>query len=403
MTLSTTKQTVPLGLLFSTTGTYGSVGQAMLSGSLLAIEEIAADKQFDFAFEPVIADPGGDLSRYTELAQTILEDRSVTHVVGCYTSSSRKEVVPVFERANALLWYPSHYEGFECSDNVIYVGSSPNQHIVPLAGYMLSVYGNRIYTIGSNYVWAWESNRVMRDIVETHGGELLAERYLSLDDTDVEWIVDEIRALKPDFIFSTLIGASTHAFLNRYSEAVRQGELGDCPAPPIASCNLSETELQHVDPQARAGHFSSSVYFQSIISPANSLFVSQYKARFGAANVTSVDAEASYNAVHLLARAIQKAGKHDVASIREAITECTFDAPQGCVRVDPGNFHCVLTPRLGRSEENGQFEVIMGGHSPLSPDPYLAWFDAKHDVDAWSVFKDSSNASEAATPAQVVK
>jgi branched-chain amino acid transport system substrate-binding protein len=402
MTLSTMKQTIPLALLCSTTGTYGPVGQAMLSGALLAIEEVATDIQFEFAFEPIIADPGGDLVRYAELAQNLLEDRSVTHVVGCYTSSSRKEVVPVFERANALLWYPSHYEGFECSDNVIYVGSSPNQHIVPMAGYMLSAHGNRIYTIGSNYVWAWESNRVMRDIIETHGGQVLAERYLSVDDIDVGWIVDEIRALKPDFIFSTLIGASTRALLNRYTQAIRQGAFGDCPAPPIASCNLSETELQFVDPVARAGHISSSVYFQSIAGRANTQFVSQYQARFGAGSVTSVDAEASYNAVHLLARAICKAGTPNVARVREVIGDCEFDAPQGTVRIDPSNFHTVLTPRLGRSVANGQFEIILGAHTPLTPDPYLAWFDAKRDVHDWSEKGDAWGAAQAAN-LQVVK
>lgn len=403
MTLSTMKQTIPLGLLCSTTGSYGPVGQAMLSGALLAIEEIAADSQFEFAFEPIVADPGSNLGRYAELAQTLLEDRSVTHVIGCYTSSSRKEVVPVFERANALLWYPSHYEGFECSDNVIYVGSAPNQHIIPLAGYMLSAHGNRIYTVGSNYVWAWESNRVMRDIVETNGGHVLAERYLSVDDTDLDWVIDEIRALKPDFIFMTLIGTSTRTFLNRYAKAARQGAFGECAVPPIASCNLSEDELQFVEPEARAGYISSSVYFQGIPGRANKHFVSQFQARFGAASVTSVDTEAAYIAVHLLARAIRKAGSPNVARVRAVIGECSFEAPQGTVRVDPDNFHSILTPRLGRSNANGQFEVVFGANTPQKPDPYLVWFDAKRDVHDWSANGSVWTTAQPAMPLRVVK
>jgi len=386
MTVPTTpKPAIPLGLLCSTTGTYGAVGQTMLAGALLAIEEIAADPQFDFAFEPVIANPGGDLGQYVERTQALLEDRSVTHVIGCYTSSSRKEVVPLFERANALLWYPSHYEGFECSDNVIYVGSSPNQHIVPLAGYLLSVHGNQVYTIGSNYVWAWESNRVMRDIVETDGGRLLAERYVPVDDVDLDWVIEEIIALKPDFIFTTLIGASTRALLNRYAQAVQRGDFGEGPVPPISSCNLSETELQAVDPQARAGHLSSSVYFQSIDSPANRAFVTAYQARNGSGSVTSVDTESYYNAVHLLARAIRACGSANVARVRDAVGQCPFNAPQGQVRIDPDNYHTYMTPRLGRSNAAGQFELVLSAEQPLKPDPYLVWFDAKRDVRAWSV------------------
>jgi branched-chain amino acid transport system substrate-binding protein len=384
MTLSATKQTIPLGLLCSTKGTYSPVGQALQSGALLAIEEIAGDDQFDFAFDPIIADPGGSLEKYVELTRELLEERSVTHVVGCYTSSSRKEVVPLFERANALLWYPTHYEGFECSDNVIYVGSSGNQHIVPLAGYMLSSHGNQVYTIGSNYVWAWESNRVMRDIVETNGGRVLSERYLSVDDVDVEWVIQEIRALKPDFIFSTLIGASTRALLNSYAKAVHRGDFGEGPIAPITSCNLSEAELQVVDVDARAGHISSAVYFQSIDSPTNHAFVKQFKARFGAASVTSVDAESSYIAVHLLARAIRSCGSANVARVRECISGCVFEAPQGTVHVDPDNYHCYLTPRFGLSNADGQFGIISYADQPIKPDPYLVWFDAKRDIRAWS-------------------
>ena len=95
----------------------------------------------------------------------MLAEQGLVHVVGCYTSSSRKEVLPLFEKHDGLLWYPSHYEGFESSDNVVYTGAAPNQHIVPLAEHLLRHYGTSAYCLGSNYIWAWENNKIMREAV----------------------------------------------------------------------------------------------------------------------------------------------------------------------------------------------------------------------------------------------
>lgn len=361
-------------------GTYGSIGRTMLSGALLAVNEIASDPTYDFTFKPLVRDPGGNLARYFSLCQELLHEHAVTHVVGCYTSSSRKEVVPLFERANALLWYPSHYEGFECSENVIYVGASPNQHLAPLSDYMMSTHGKRIYAIGSNYVWSWESNRVMREIAEVRGGRLLAERYVPVGATDVKWIVEEIRALKPDFVFSSLIGASVPALLHANVESLCEAHIPLSDAPPIASCNLCEMGLQAVRGEARVGHICSSVYFQSIESAANRAFVERYRSRYGPASITSADGEASYIAVHLLAEAIRACGTTNVNRVREIVSTCRLDAPQGPVRIDPENQHSYLTPRLGRSMKNGQFEIMYTSEGPVKPDPYLAWFDAGHDA-----------------------
>ncbi|MGA2128428.1 MAG: transporter substrate-binding protein, partial [Xanthobacteraceae bacterium] len=120
-----------IGLLFSTTGPYGTIGRAMQNGSLLAIDEINADPSFAFALEPVAVNPDGRNSNYAEMAARLLTAERLVHIVGCYTSSSRKEVLPYFEKYDGLLWYPSHYEGFESSDHIIYTGAAPNQHIIP--------------------------------------------------------------------------------------------------------------------------------------------------------------------------------------------------------------------------------------------------------------------------------
>lgn len=347
----------------------------MLNGVLLALEEVNAEASFDFQFDAAIADPGGDTAAYRTVCEDILRDRSVRHVVGCYTSSSRKEVIPAIEKFDALLWYPSHYEGFESSNNVIYTGASPNQHIIPLLGYMLREGGRRIYCVGSNYIWAWENNRILREVVQSCGGTVLAEKYLPVGSLDIDRIIREIQMLRPDFVFNTLIGESSYAFYRTYAEVdFGLGRLGSAGIP-ITSCSLSEPELLSIGGRAAAGHIASSVYFQSVARPQNRRFVESYRRRFGSAKVTSADAEASYVAVILLAEAIRAAGSTDIEDVKKALNSCRLDAPQGPVWIDPENNHAYLTPALGRSRSDGQFDLIWQADEPAKPDPYLVWFD----------------------------
>lgn len=374
------KTGVRIGLMCSTTGPYQSIGNAMLCGALLAIERVSGDPRFAFFFEPDVVNPAGDLAQYYTLSQSLLES-GIRHVVGCYTSSSRKEVLPLFERRDGLLWYPSHYEGFECSDNVIYVGASPNQHIVPLISYLMSAVGKRAYCVGSNYVWPWESNRVMREILEANAGDVICERYLPIGSTDVEQIIEEVERLRPDFVFSSLIGESGQALVSAYGQAQITGRIPR--SIPLASCTLSEEELKAVEGVARAGHICSSVYFQSIETSANADFVSDIKKRFGSELVTSADAEASFIAVLLLAEAIHHAGSDDVQLVKRSAPQCPLDAPQGRVWIDAENYHCYLTPRLGISNSDGGFEILANAAEPQKPDPYLTWLDMRKVIDGW--------------------
>lgn len=368
---------MPLGIVFSVTGSYRTVGQEMLNGARLAIEEINNSPDFDFAFEPTIRDPGGDAAAYRAHCEEILRRRGIRHIVGCYTSSSRKEVIPAIEKYDALLWYPSHYEGFETSGNVIYTGASPNQHIVPLLRYMLREHGRRVYCVGSNYIWAWENNRILREIVQACGGTVLAEKYLPVGATDVERFLREIRALRPDFIFNTLIGESSYAFYRGYADAAAE-DIAIGPARiPVTSCSLSEPELLSIEPQGAAGHIASSVYFQSIDRPANRSFVANYRARFGADKVTSADAESSYIAIILLAQAVRAAGSDAVDAVKQALYGCRFEAPQGPIWIDPENNHSFLTPAIGVSRADGQFDIAWTAGEPVKPDPYLVWFDPR--------------------------
>jgi ABC-type branched-subunit amino acid transport system substrate-binding protein len=373
----TKQDVIRIGLLFSTTGPYATIGRAMSNGSLLAIHEVNASEAFPFVLEPVIANPDGRNANYAEMACSMLASERLVHVVGCYTSSSRKEVLPYFEKYDGLLWYPSHYEGFESSEHVVYTGAAPNQHIIPLAEYLLRTFGSRAYCVGSNYIWAWENNKIMREVVQSAGGIVLAERYFPVGETDFAAVIEQIIDAQPNFMFNTLIGVSAYAFFRAFRRAAEQRGIDQPRVLPIASCSLSEPELVEIGQDACAGHVSSSVYFESIETRANKAFVSSYKRSFPQAGPTSADAEASYLAVHLLALAIRRARTADPLAVRAALPNVAITAPQGEVHVDRDNRHCYLTPRIGVSNAAGGFDIIYEAARPLKPDPYLVWHEPK--------------------------
>ena len=366
------RSTLKIGLLFSQTGSYAAVGASMRAGAMLAIEEVNRNPSLAVSLDPVCVDPAGEAAAYADGAKSLLRDQRITHVFGCYTSSSRKEVLPVFEKYDGLLWYPSHYEGFETSDNVIYVGASPNQHILPLAQHLLAHHGNRGWFVGSNYVWAWENNRILREALTEAGGTVVGERYFPVGETDLGHIVEQVILDRPDFIFTTLIGDSGYRFIRLLGEAAIRAGIDQARDLPIASCSLSEVELPFLG-HAAAGHLSSSVYFSAISSEENARFTSRWNSRFADLGEACADAEATYVAVHLLARAVTRAGDTAFLPVRDAARGLRFSAPQGIVTVDPDNLHCSLRPRIGRSTDRGTFEILFEETGPVRPDPYLVW------------------------------
>ena len=370
---------LPLGLLFSNTGPYGTVAHTLLNGARLACAEINADPESGVTFHPIHIDPKGILQNYAPAVQSLF-DRGIHHVCGCYTSSSRKEVIPLFEKHDALLWYPTHYEGFESSTNVIYTGAAPNHHMSPLIDFLCSRFGRRAYCVGSNYIWGWESNRVMREGLQKRRGEILAERYLAVGETDIEYLISEIFETEPDFVFNAMIGDSSYALFRAFRKACEARGIDQAKRFPIASCNLSEPELRAIGPESADGQISSSVYFSSIKSTRNAKFVAAYSKMFVDGPVVSAEAEAAYIAIHMLARTVEQTGTAEVGSVFKAAAGQVFDAPQGRVTIDPENFHTALTPRIGLSRSDFEFDVLVEAPEPVAPDPYLVSSASEYEV-----------------------
>ena len=390
-----TKPSIPLGLVFSRTGPYAMMAGEMQKSALMAVDEVNQSDEFDFTFAPHLRDPGGVVAAYHTACDDLIRTEQIHHIVGCYTSASRKQVIPIVERTERLLWHPARYEGFESSDNVIYVGAAPNHTVVPLVRHMLDHISRDVFCVGSNYVWTWETNRVLREIVTSAGGHILAERLLELGETVVDHIVKEIVDRKPPVVFNTLVGESSYAFMRLLHAATLHSGL----TIPVLSCSLCEPELKLIGPAASIGCITSSAYFESIERPENRAFVARWKARHGDDSNPSVDGQSTYVCVMLLARAISRAGSADVNAVRRAAANHRYDSPQGPVWVDPDNNHCFLTPRLARSVHGGQFRIFWEADAPERPDPYLS----NLDLAAIGARAEKSNDARLSTYLRVVK
>lgn len=367
-----------VGLLFSTSGVTSIIEQSQLKGALLAIDQVNERGGVrGRPLTPVSYDPGSVVKRYGELAERMIVEDKIGVIFGCYMSSTRKEVLPVVERRNALFFYPTLYEGFEYSPNVLYGGACPNQNSVPLANYLMNKYGNRIFFVGSDYIYPRESNRVMRHVLRQGGGEVLGETYLPLDATEEDFapVVAEIMDKKPDAVFSTVVGQACIEFYRAYHAAG-----GDGTTLPIASLTTNEAEIAAIGREAAVGHITAAPYFRSINSSANRRFLKSYAEKFGSTLDVTSCCEAAYSQVHLFAAALEETGEIDTEALLDALLGKTFDAPQGQVKIDPENNHTYLQARIAMVDPRGEFVVQNKVRRPIKPDPYLV-YPAIHD---WS-------------------
>lgn len=358
-----------IGVLFSRTGVTSVTESEHFFGTALAIEEInAAGGVLGRLIAPIAYDPAGDDAAYRALARELLTEDEVSVIFGCSTSASRKSVLPIVERHNGLLAYPSMYEGFEYSENVVYTGATLNQNTFALADYLLQKYGPRVYLVGADYLYPRESNRVMRDLIESKGGEVVAERYIPLDAGTEELgkLVDEIDRLKPNAVFSTVIGTTAREFYTLYHE--RGIDRSHCP---IASLTMAESEIASIGRQKCTGHILAASYFQSIDSDANRRFVEAYKARFGSDTNTSVWSQPAYAQVHLFAKALARVGSMDASKLAAAMLQEEMDAPEGKLFFDENTRHLWVTPRIGVLGQEGLFDIVWEAPTAVRPDPYL--------------------------------
>ena len=362
-----------IGVLFSRTGPMSVSEIAHIQGVLLACEEINFDGGISgHKLDPILLNPEGHDARYSELAAELLIEHRVLAIFGCCLSSSRKAVLPVVERFNGILFYPSVYEGFEYSPNVIYGGAVPNQSVLPLLDYIFTHHGKRIALVGSDTLYAREVNSIINEFLQESGGHVEEETYFPFG-TDGNRFTPLLKRLGDadiDVIVSTVVGNDSVTLYDSFLEAgLSSSEL------PIASLTTTESELAKIQLEARAGHLSVSAYFGGLSGPANDRFVKAFKAKFGKKVIPGVYSEVCYTQVKMFADALRLCREPDTDAILKALSGLVSKTPGGDVFLDTETNHLTLQPYIGRTNPDGSFSIVWRGANVIAPDPYLVAYD----------------------------
>jgi urea transport system substrate-binding protein len=344
---------------------------ALRDAEVMAIEEInAVGGVLGRPLEAVIEDTR---SRFTDLfpkkARRLLAEEKVAVVFGCWTSASRKAVLPVFEELNGLLFYPVQYEGNESSANVIYTGAAPNQQILPAVEWLLSPAGGskkRFFLVGSDYIFPRTANFIIAKYLGSRGLQVAGDNYTPMGNRDYKSVMEDIKKADPDVIFSTINGDSNISF---YDELAAQGITAK--KIPVVATSVGEDELRNILPARVKGHLAAWNYFQTIDTPRNKEFLTRFRENRGRDRVTDDPIEAAYFSVYLWKLAVEAAGSVDVDKVRESFKKgIEYDAPGGKVRVDPKTHHTYKRFRMGRVREDRQFDIIFEAPEWTEPDPY---------------------------------
>lgn len=362
-----TGEPIRIGILHSLTGTMGHSGSSVADATLLAVDELnRSGGVLGRPVEAIVADGRSDPDRFLNEAKRLIKDEKVCTIFGCWTSASRKTVVPLFEELDHLLVYPVQYEGLEESPNVIYTGATPNQQIIPAVKWACALENKRrFFLVGSDYVFPRVAHEFIKDQLRELGVELVGEAFLPLGSSNVGPIVEQIAAANPDIILNSINGDSNLAFFR----GLRAKGLTPEKLPTI-SFSIEEEELRQLDAADVAGDYAAWNYFQSIASDENTSFIANFRQKYGPQRVVTDPMESAYFGVKLWAQAVDECGTTEVRQLRHAMLNQRMTAPAGPVRIDPTTQHTFKTPRIGRIQRDGQFDVVWTAAKPEPPIPY---------------------------------
>ncbi len=364
---------IKVGVLHSLSGTMAISEVAVKNAELMAIDEInKAGGVMGKQLQPVVQDGASDWPTFAEKAKLLLQNEKVAAIFGCWTSASRKAVLPVVEQLNGLLYYPVQYEGLEASKNIFYIAAPPNQQIIPAVTYLLQQKMTNMYLLGSDYVFPRTANKVIKAQLKAEGGATVAEDYTPLGNTDYSAVVAKIKSAKPQAVFNTLNGDSNVAFFKQLKAAGFTSE-----TMPVLSVSVAEEEVGGIGVDNFKDQLTAWNYFQTVPGAKNEKFVADFRQRYGKDKVTDDPIEHAYSAVYLWAKSVEKAKSIEVEKVRAAADGVEFDSPQGMIKIDGETQHIYQKAMIGKATADGQFKVVWdSGDKLLKPDPYLktyAW------------------------------
>ena len=365
--LAVTDDTVKVGILHSITGTMAISETGSVEAEMLAIEQInAAGGVLGRQIEIIQEDGASDWPTFAEKARKLLVQDNVAAVFGCWTSASRKAVLPVFENENGMLYYPTFYEGLEQSKNVIYTGQEATQQIIAGLDWIAEEKDAKtFYLVGSDYIWPRTSNKIARKHIEdVLGGTVVGEEYYPLGNTNFGSLINKIRLKKPDVVYSSIVGGSNVAWWKQLKAA---GITSD--RQTIMTISVTEDEVLGIGGENMEGFYSAMKYFESLDNENNAAFVEAFKERWGEDSVMGDVTQAAYLGPWLWKAAVEKAGSFDVDAVAAASPGIELTtAPEGYVKVHE-NHHLWSKLRVGRWNADGQAEVVYESDL-IEPNPF---------------------------------
>jgi len=387
--------TIKVGVLHSLSGTMAISETALKETVLMTIDEInKSGGVLGKKLEPVVVDPASNWPLFAEKARQLLTKDKVAVTFGCWTSVSRKSVLPVYKELNGLLFYPVQYEGEELEKNVFYTGAAPNQQAIPAVEYLMSKDGGeakRFVLLGTDYVYPRTTNKILRAFLKSKGvaEEDIMEEYTPFGHSDYQTIIAKIKKFagegKKTAVVSTINGDSNVPFYKELGNAGLKAT-----DVPVVAFSVGEEELRGVDTKPLVGHLASWNYFMSLKNPENTKFVKLYqdwakKQKLPNADkvVTNDPMEATYIGIHMWKQAVEKAKSTDVDKVIAAMGGQTFKAPSGITSMmDEKNHHLHKSVFIGEVKADGQFNVVWKTPGPVKAQPwspYIAGNDTKKD------------------------
>lgn len=365
--LAVTDDTVTVGQLHSATGTMAISETGSIQAEQLAIDQInAMGGVLGRQIKVIKEDGASDWPTFAEKAKKLLVSDKVGTVFGCWTSASRKAVLPVFEKENGMLYYPTFYEGLEQSKNVIYTGQEATQQILAGLDWIAKEKkAKTYYLIGSDYIWPRTSMKIARKHIENVlKGKVVGEEFYALGSTQFGSLINKIKLKKPDVIYAAIVGGSNVSFYKQLKAAGITSQ-----KQTLLTISVTEDEVLGIGGENLAGFYSAMKYFQSLDNPNNEAFVKAFKDKYGANSVIGDVTQAGYLGPWLWKAACEKAGSFDIDKIAEASPGLELTtAPEGYVKVH-SNHHLWSKLRIGQWQEDGQAKVLYESEL-IEPDPF---------------------------------
>lgn len=367
--LAVTDDEVTVGILHSVTGTMAISETGSVQAEKLAIEQINAmggvlGRQIKYIQE----DGASDWPTFAEKSKKLLVKDKVAAVFGCWTSASRKAVLPVFEQYNGMLYYPTFYEGLEQSPNVIYTGQEATQQILAGIDWVVKEKGAKsFFLLGSDYIWPRTSNKIARKHIEKLGLKVVGEEYYPLGHTQFNSVINKIRLKKPDVIYAIVVGGSNVAFYKQLKAAGIDLKKDNVT---LLTISVTEDEIRGIGGENIEGAYAAMKYFQSLENDNNMSFVKEFKKMWGDDMVIGDVTQAAYLGPWLWKAAVEKAGSFDIDKVRAASPGIELTtAPEGYVRIHE-NHHLWSKTRIGLAKKDGQYDVIYETEELMEPNPF---------------------------------